>query len=107
MILLTIAAFGTSACTKENTTCDDSNVTYESHIKNIFASCTAIGCHNSNSINGSLASYEDTKTFPKKARLIGSISWSEGYVQMPQGQSKLSDCDIAKIEKWLAAGQPQ
>ncbi|RZK27303.1 MAG: hypothetical protein EOO63_13790 [Hymenobacter sp.] len=36
--------------------------------------------------------------------LLGNIRHEAGYVAMPQGRNKLSDCDIAIIEAWVKAG---
>jgi hypothetical protein len=39
--------------------------------------------------------------------LYGALSWAAGYKTMPQGGSKLSDCQLAKIKSWVDAGAPQ
>ena len=36
--------------------------------------------------------------------LLGNIRHEAGYVNMPAGGNKLSDCDIAIIEAWIKAG---
>lgn len=39
--------------------------------------------------------------------LLGNIKHlTPGYVAMPQGAAKLSDCDIAIIEAWINQGAP-
>ena len=38
--------------------------------------------------------------------LDGNIRHEPGYVRMPAGGAKLSDCQIALIEAWIAAGTP-
>jgi cytochrome c553 len=37
---------------------------------------------------------------------MGCIEQQPGFDAMPKGASKLSDCDIARIRAWVAAGQP-
>ncbi len=96
------------ACKKESiNTCDTSNVTYTNHINSLFATCTASGCHNSGSTDGSLASYSDIKSFPKLAKIIPSLEHKVGFVAMPQGQAQLSDCEISKVQAWLDNGMPE
>lgn len=107
VLMATAAALSVAACTKESTVCDTEKVTYNNQIKTIFAGCTDAGCHNSSSVNGSLANYQDAVNFPKKSKLIGALKWEEGFVQMPSGKGKLSDCDISKVEKWIDSGYPE
>lgn len=96
------------ACKKESVnTCDTSNVTYTNHIKSLFATCAVGGCHNSNDVQGSLASYTDIKKFPKLAKIIPSLKHQSGFVAMPQGQSQLSDCEISKVQAWFDNSMPE
>lgn len=37
--------------------------------------------------------------------LLNSIRHEQGYTPMPQGGSKLSDCEIRTFEKWVEAGK--
>ena len=95
------------SCKKDDTTCDNANVSYEGQIKNLFASCAIVGCHNAGSLEGSLANYQDAKTFPKMTRMLGALRGQVGFLPMPQGGTKLNECDISKIEKWINLGFPQ
>ncbi|WP_160328204.1 cytochrome c [Solirubrum puertoriconensis] len=38
--------------------------------------------------------------------LMHVVNHDPGYPQMPQGGAKLSDCDIALLQKWVDAGAP-
>ena len=38
--------------------------------------------------------------------MLGSIEQTRGYDPMPKGRAKISDCDIARIKSWMAAGKP-
>ena len=91
------------------TGCDTTNVTYTATIKPILDnSCAISGCldaqtksfgHDLSSYNGSVAS--------SQGRLLGAINQQNGFIAMPKGMAKLSDCDISKITAWINAGTPQ
>lgn len=38
--------------------------------------------------------------------LLGNVKHLPGYVNMPVGAAKLSECDLALIEAWVNAGAP-
>jgi hypothetical protein len=80
--------------------CDTINaISYSAQIKPIMdLACT--GCHNS---SGS-AHDMTTHTFVQADALAGTLYNDVNTGSMPQGGSKLSDCDIAKIKKWVDAG---
>lgn len=95
-----------TSCSKDDE-CSTTNITYSNTVKSIFDSnCTLSGCHNSGSVNGSLASYDDAKNFPRLNRMVGALRREAGFVAMPQGTSPLGSCDIDQIEAWIAAGTP-
>ena len=54
-----------------------------------------------------LEGYAKLKSYVDNGKLLGSIKHSPGFSPMPKGQAKLVDCDIEKIEAWVAAGAPQ
>jgi len=37
---------------------------------------------------------------------MGVISHTPGYIPMPQGINKLSDCQVNQFKKWIQAGAP-
>jgi mono/diheme cytochrome c family protein len=63
------------------------------------------GCHNPASLGGGidLSTYAGVKT-AALGRLMGTLNQAAGYSAMPKGGSKLSDCQIRQIEKWIQAG---
>jgi len=69
-----------------------------------------IGCHNSQSPSGGFAfdNYEGLKAVALSGQLLGSLMQEAGssYSPMPQGGSKLSDCEIKQVQKWIADGVP-
>src|SRR5688500_5214875 len=90
-------------------TCDTVNFTYSSKVQPIFSqSCALSNCHKTGSNTGGyiLDTYEGAKAAANSNRLIGAIKWLPGHSQMPKGGSKLSDCDILKIELWINKGMP-
>ena len=86
------------------------NVTYSAVISPIFdANCR--DCHGSTvySTKGSgnnFGDYAAINRYFSPAKIIGSIRHDPNSIHMPQGRDKLSDCDIQRIEKWIAAGKP-
>lgn len=50
--------------------------------------------------------YQTIKQYPNDA-MLGSIEQARGYDPMPKGRARISDCDIARIKSWMAAGKPQ
>lgn len=105
-----------AAITQNN--CDTSGViSYSSQIVPILtANCTQSGCHNGtgsgarnlNDYNETAASATNGNVTGDGGSLYSSITWDgiNTTEQMPQGGSKISECDIAKIKKWAAAGAP-
>ncbi|MEJ8757159.1 c-type cytochrome domain-containing protein [Pontibacter sp. H259] len=93
-------------CT-DNTTCTTTNVTFAGTIKPIFSKyCT--GCHSGTAPSGgiNLTVYNDAAGVAKSGRLVGAVTHAAGFKPMPQGGSKLPQCDIDKIKAWVTAGAP-
>ena len=95
------------ACSKSETTCDTTGLTYTADVKSILSGCGASGCHESGSVNGGLTTYNEVKTFISLSKMVASLKHEAGVSEMPQGQSKLDDCSISKVEAWIKAGLPQ
>lgn len=87
--------------------CDSGVYTYSAAIQPLMAS-QCQGCHNSTNASGGvdLSSYAGVKAEVSSGRLWGSVSGAAGLVQMPLNGNKLSDCQLAQIQKWIAAGAP-
>lgn len=87
--------------------CDENAFAYNANIKPIM-NTYCVGCHGS--VNPSkgidLSSYTGTRTSALNGSLYGSVSHASGFVAMPQGAAKLSQCKITVIQKWVAAGAP-
>lgn len=108
LLLLCLFVF---SCGKEDDpvvdSCVKTGLTYTKDIKTLLASCAVVGCHNSGSLVGSYANYADTKISVGFGRLSGALRHTTGFSAMPKGGTKLSDCNISKIEAWIAAGMPE
>lgn len=86
--------------------CDTLDLTY-TKIKYIFED-NCYSCHTvpQGTYNIKLNSYSDVKNAVNTDRLLGAIKHT-GPNKMPQGQEKLDNCLIAKIEAWINAGMPE
>jgi hypothetical protein len=118
ILLLIAVIFFASGCYYDNEVdvypfvnkpCDTTNVTYAQTIAPIMsANCNT--CHNPASPNGNPAvitsTYEGLKVVADNGKLYNSVFWVDGKQNMPDGGSKLSDCDLQKIKIWLNAGAP-
>ena len=51
-----------------------------------------------------LEGYEEVMIYVTSGELLGGIRHDPGFNPMPQDAPKLSDCDIAKMERWIADG---
>jgi len=87
--------------------CDTTNVTYSATIAPILAT-NCIGCHNSTIPNAGviLSNYNDLKVQVNNGRFWGAINHLSGFANMPPSGSKLSNCNLAKIKKWIDDGAP-
>lgn len=94
-----------NSCENKSTSCDTSNVTLTNSVRPILTQYCQ-GCHNNTSASGgvNLEDYTGLKTVADNGRLMGSIRQEAEYVAMPQGQSKISDCNIGTIEIWIRNG---
>lgn len=95
---------GAKNTTKCNCSCDTTQFAFASTIKPIIDNY-CLGCHSTSSPGGGidLSSYTNVKTVATNGRLVGSVKQSPGFSAMPKG-SKLSECQIKQIEKWVSAG---
>lgn len=89
-----------------NGTCDTNGVTYNGTVVTLLQTSGCIGCHSGAAPSGniSLATYANVKAVAQNGKLYGAINHSPGFSPMPQGGSKLSNCNISKIKAWIDAG---
>jgi cytochrome c553 len=85
--------------------CDNTNTTYSRSIVPILnASCNS--CHGGNTPSAAIGldNYAGVKAMADNGKLLGAVSHAAGFSPMPKNAAKISDCNIAKINKWIAAG---
>lgn len=115
IILFTLSIF-VSSCYYDNKedlypfdteACDLDNVTYSETVQPILAS-SCVSCHQASNPSGGvkLDNYTEVKKVADNGRLWGSINHEAGYVAMPLGGGKLSDCSLLKIKQWIDSGSP-
>ena len=85
--------------------CDTTLFTYTAAISPIMNTYCK-GCHNPSSLGGGVdvSTYAGVKAIAASGKLMGTINHTAGYIAMPQGGNKMSDCRIAQIQKWITAG---
>ena len=95
-------AKNTSNC---GTQCDTNKFTFAADIKPITDKYCK-GCHSGAAAPKGilLDSYTGVSASANGGRLLGAIKHTAGFTAMPQGGSKLTDCEIRQVEKWIAAG---
>lgn len=82
---------------------------YSTDVSAIMSShCAVGGCHNASAAASGviLDNYAGVKAQADNGKLIGVITHTGGFIPMPRGAAKLSDCNIAKIQSWVNAGAP-
>lgn len=91
----------------KTTACDTTNVTFKNTVQPILAN-NCVTCHNSSFTQGgvNLDSYTNVAIWAKNGKLYGSIAHNGTASPMPQGGSKLDDCTIQKVKKWVDNGYP-
>lgn len=92
-----------------NNNCDTTGtMSYQTHIQPVLTnSCGSNNsCHNAQNSSGViLETYDGVKAAVNDGKLLSSILWDGNASQMPKNSpSKLNDCSIAKIQKWIDAG---
>ena len=85
--------------------CDTTFVSYSAFVAPIM-STYCVGCHSGGTPSGNLSlnSHAAVQSLAFNGRLLGAISWANGYKPMPQGSNKLSECKINKIKAWINDG---
>jgi mono/diheme cytochrome c family protein len=110
-LLLTMATTGCYYDKEEllyaDTACDTAAVTYSTSVAAVLSANCNI-CHGGSTPSAGikLDVYSGVKQQADNGRLLGSITHNPNYSPMPKNGTKLSDCNIAKIRKWIAAGAP-
>lgn len=116
--LLAILTFSLSACYYDSEeelypdfgqACDTALVQYTPQISGIINN-HCIVCHGASvaaSLGGGVNLSSFTLVSDQADAVLGAISHSGGYSPMPKGSSRLDNCSIAKVDKWIRDGKPQ
>ncbi len=93
----------------DTTTCDSSNTKFSTFVSPLIVSkCATSGCHNASSSAAgiNLEGYNNIKNYITRSQstFFGSIKHSSGFSAMPKGGSKISNCDITKLQLWVDGG---
>jgi hypothetical protein len=116
MITCMLITFVFACKKKEDTNYADaatctSTPTYTADIAPILnASCANGGCHNAGSKRAGidLSNYAVAKNeFMKNNTALASVHHASGVKAMPQGQSKLAEASINKLDCWVKNGCPE
>jgi mono/diheme cytochrome c family protein len=87
--------------------CQSSDMSYANDIQPLIqTNCYVCHAANINFGNITLDSYPDLLVRVEDGRLLGAINHQSGFSPMPQNGPKLLDCQIEKIESWIADGAP-
>ena len=111
-VLAVVGLLVYSSCYKDNvetlypssTTCDTTTISFANDIQPILnTNCALGGCHNKATASGTveLEDYDGAKSAAQGALLTDINDGS-----MPQGGTKLSQCNINKISRWVNMGMP-
>lgn len=87
-----------------NLTCD-TTFAFGTRINTILQS-QCYGCHGERDINFPMQPFSvlQSRVLASNSLFLKSIKHESGASPMPKGRAKLSNCDIAAIEKWVKAG---
>lgn len=91
----------------KKTDCDTAQVLYSAHIAPLMQTyCNS--CHNAGNPSGGIntSTHAALQPVALNGSLYGSVAHQSPYSPMPQGMPKLSDCNLAKIRKWVDQGAP-
>jgi hypothetical protein len=85
--------------------CDTTAVTYTLVIAPIIEN-RCYDCHDADAVISGipLEGYDHLKAMVDAERLIGAIRHQTGFSFMPKDRPALPECEILKIEKWVAEG---
>lgn len=85
------------------TVCDTAKIiTYTNDIKQLFSDKLCLGCHTGGG-GTDLSTYQGA--LAASSKLIGAVTWDGTARKMPDlSISKIDDCSIAKIKRWVNTG---
>jgi len=105
MVILSSCYYDVEEVLYPPTNCTTDNMSFTTDINPIL-SYNCFVCHSEAANNGNvtLEGYSNVMIYVNSGQLMGAIKHQSGFTAMPQNSSPLSDCDISKIEQWIAQG---
>ncbi|MBK9731416.1 MAG: hypothetical protein IPO83_09020 [Chitinophagaceae bacterium] len=94
-------------CNANAGVCDTTNVTWSGVVSPILQTyCT--GCHNAANASGGiiLSEYGGAAAVALNGKLVGTITFANGFSQMPPSGTMMPSCEITQITKWVNDGAP-
>ncbi|RXK50660.1 c-type cytochrome domain-containing protein [Aquirufa rosea] len=98
---------GSVTLPNSTSTCDTMTITFDKSVWPILQyNCTS--CHSGAIISGGvdLSTYDKVISYVKNGKLYGAITHATGYSPMPSSTTRLSNCDINIIKKWIVGSYP-
>ena len=94
-----------TSCDRADTGCDTTMVSFSADVQPIF-NTYCITCHGSTNPNAgvSLSTYNGILPVANSGKLLGVVSWANGFLKMPLGGNQIPACDINTIEAWINQG---
>jgi hypothetical protein len=91
-----------------NTSCDTTNVTYSASVAPVFSSyCSSNSCHGGSNPKAGISTTSYASVTANITKIRASINEQPGATTfMPKDGSKLSACDLTKIDIWINHGMP-
>jgi hypothetical protein len=83
--------------------CIEGEMSYSNDIEPILTNYGCNSCHSSQAPL-KLGTHAEVMDYVKNGLLVGSIVHDRGVRPMPEGQSKMDNCSIEKIKKWIEEG---
>lgn len=86
--------------------CNTTDMSLSADITPILDAYNCNGCHSNASNSGSvdLEGYADLKIWVDNGKLLGSMKHDGTASEMPKAAPKMAQCDIDKVEAWIAQG---
>ena len=87
--------------------CEVMDMSYQMDIQPLINSNCYV-CHSAAANNGNvtLEGYDRLMDYVTSGQLLGAIRHEPGYSPMPKNGPQLLQCNIEKIESWIADGAP-
>lgn len=91
----------------EETQCDTTVVSFSNHIMPVI-NLHCFGCHSGSNPGGGIlmTNHNQIAAAANSGKLMGSISWQNGFSPMPKNGNQLSICHITQFKKWIENGTP-